>query len=121
MVLITTEKNTKRCCWTLAETVLGIFAFDRTVWQTKGQEVVDGIKEKQNERCASRSWYEMKDSTKPSSHQTTELVAYHKVKRIFLNLVDIDKEDSNQLLMCEFNGQNFELFEIKYAISVTCY
>jgi len=28
------------------------------------------------------------------------LVAYHKMKRIFLNLADIDKEDPNQLMMC---------------------
>lgn len=47
--------------------------------------------------------------TKQSSHQTRELVAYHKVKRIFLNLADIDKEDPSQLIMCEFNGQDFQL------------
>ena len=35
-----------------------------------------------------------------SSHQTSEIVAYHKLKRIFLNLGDIDKEDPNQLMMC---------------------
>ena len=45
----------------------------------------------------------------PSSHQTSELVAYHKVKRIFLNLADIDKENPNQLMMCEFKGQDFQL------------
>ena len=93
-----------------AETVLGIFGFARDiVWQTKGQEMVDGIKEKQNERRASRSWCEMMESTKPSSYSTTEIVAYHKVKRIFLNLVEIEKEDPNEILICEFNGQNFEL------------
>ena len=47
--------------------------------------------------------------TDPSSHQTSELVAYHKVKRIFLNLADIDKENPNQLMMCEFKGQDFQL------------
>jgi hypothetical protein len=31
------------------------------------------------------------------------------VKRIFLNLVDMEKEDPNELQICEFNGQDFEL------------
>ena len=35
----------------------------------------------------------MMESTKPSSRSTSEIVAYHKVKRIFLNLVDMEKED----------------------------
>ena len=51
----------------------------------------------------------MMESTKSKSNRTVEIVAYHKVKRIFLNLADIDKEDPNQLMMCEFNGQNFQL------------
>ena len=38
----------------------------------------------------------MSESTKHKSHQPSELVAYHKVKRIFLSLVDIDNEDPNQ-------------------------
>ena len=71
--------------------------------------MVDAIKEKCNERCSSRSWYEMSESTKHKSHQPSELVAYHKVKRIFLSLVDIDNEDPNQLMMCEFKGQDFQL------------
>lgn len=49
----------------------------------------------------------MKESQ--GSHPTSELVAYHKVKRIFLNLKDIDQEDTNELIMCEFRGQDFEL------------
>ena len=49
------------------------------------------------------------ESTKPSSHLTSEIVAYHKTKRIFLNLMDMEKEDPNEILICEFNGQNFEL------------
>ena len=71
--------------------------------------MVDGIKEKQNERCASRSWCEMIQSTKQSSHQTSEIVAYHKVKRKFLNLTDMEKEDPDELQICEFKGQDFEL------------
>ena len=49
------------------------------------------------------------ESTKPSSHPTSEIVAYHKAKRIFLNLMEMEKEDPNEILICEFNGQNFEL------------
>jgi hypothetical protein len=70
---------------------------------------VDAIKQKQDERCENRSWCEMIKSTESSSHQTSELVAYHKVKRIFLNLADIDKEDPSQLMMCKFIGQDFQL------------
>jgi hypothetical protein len=51
----------------------------------------------------------MMQSNKPSSRTTSEIVAYHKVKRIFLNLVDMEKEDPNDLQICEFNGQDFEL------------
>ena len=45
----------------------------------------------------------------PRSHSTIEIVAYHKVKRIFLSLKDMEKEDLDQLVMCEFRGQDFEL------------
>lgn len=43
------------------------------------------------------------------SHPSSFLVAYHKLKRRFLNLKDIEKEDMNELIMCEFKGQDFEL------------
>ncbi len=68
-----------------------------------------GIKEKQDERCASRSWYEMIKSTDSNSQKASELVAYHKVKRIFLSLKDMEQEDPDQLQICEFRGQDFEL------------
>ena len=71
--------------------------------------MVDGIKEKQNERCGSRSWCEMIESTKRSLRQTDEIVAYHKGKRIFLSLTDMEKENPDELQICEFKGQNFEL------------
>ena len=48
-------------------------------------------------------------STKSRSHSTSELVAYHRVKRKFLNLMDLENEDPDQLVMCEFKGQDFEL------------
>jgi hypothetical protein len=52
----------------------------------------------------------MNQSTRQSSHQTNEIVAYHKVKRK-LSLMDIEKEDPDKLQICEFRGQDFELIE----------
>ena len=51
----------------------------------------------------------MMESTNSGSHQTSEIVAYHKGKRKFLNLVDMEKEDPNEIQICEFKGQDFEL------------
>jgi hypothetical protein len=51
----------------------------------------------------------MTESSKPSSNSTSEIVAYHKVRCIFLNLRDMEKEDPDQLQICEFKGQDFEL------------
>ena len=51
----------------------------------------------------------MNNSTKRNSHQTSELVAYHKVKRKFLSLMDMEKDGSDQLVLCEFTGEDFEL------------
>jgi len=62
--------------------------------------VVDGTEKEPNERCTGGSWYEIMESIKPLSPSTSEIVAFHKVKRLFLNLADIDKEDPNQLMMC---------------------
>jgi hypothetical protein len=58
--------------------------------------MVDAITEKRNERYRNRSWCEMMKSIKLSSDQISEIVEivlYHKVKSIFLNLMDIEKED----------------------------
>ena len=71
--------------------------------------MVDGIEKKQDERCASRSGCEMIQSTKSSSQSASEIVSFHKVKRKFLDLVDMEKEDPDGLQICEFNGQDFEL------------
>jgi hypothetical protein len=43
------------------------------------------------------------ESTKPNSHSTSEIVAYHK------NLMGMEKENPDELQICEFKGQNFEL------------
>ena len=52
----------------------------------------------------------MKESSK-SSHPTSESVAYHKIKHIFLNLTEMEKEDPDQIQIqiCEFKGQDFEV------------
>jgi hypothetical protein len=52
----------------------------------------------------------MINSTKLNPHPTSEIVAYHKGKRIFLSLTDMEKENPDELQICEFKGQNFELF-----------
>ena len=53
----------------------------------------------------------MIQSTKQSSHQTSEIVAYHKVKRKFLSLKDMEKEDPEQTSDMRIRGQDFELIE----------
>ena len=52
----------------------------------------------------------MNQSTKQSSHSIKgEIVAYHKSKRKFINLTDVEKEDPDLIQICEFKGQDFEL------------
>ena len=41
--------------------------------------------------------------------QKSELVAYHRRKGIFLSLAQMEQEDPDQIQICEFRGQNFEL------------
>ena len=53
----------------------------------------------------------MNQSTRESSHKTSDIVAYHKVKRKFLRLKDMEKKDPQKLQICEFRGQDFELIE----------
>ena len=53
--------------------------FLHAFWKIKRQEMVDGIKEEQNKRCAGSSC-EMIDSTNSSSHLISEIAAYHKGK-----------------------------------------
>jgi hypothetical protein len=48
-------------------------------------------------------------STESGPHKTSQLVAYHKGKRTFLNLKDMEKENPDELQICEFKGQNFEM------------
>ena len=67
----------------------------------KRQEMVDGVKGEQNERCAV-SCCEMIDSTSSCSHLIGEIVVNHKGKRIFLSLTDMEK-NTCELQICEFS------------------
>lgn len=39
----------------------------------------------------------------------SELVAYHKIKRIFMPLAEIQNEDPNLIEIYEFKGEDFNL------------
>jgi hypothetical protein len=38
-----------------------------------------------------------------------DIVAFHKAKRKFVSLKDMESEDANQFLICEFKGYDFEI------------
>ena len=38
-----------------------------------------------------------------------EIVAFHKAKRKFVSLKDMQSEDADQFLICEFKGYDFEI------------
>ena len=38
-----------------------------------------------------------------------DIVAQHKVKRKFVSLKDMQSEDADQFLICEFKGYNFDV------------
>lgn len=40
---------------------------------------------------------------------SSEIVAYHKAKRKFVSLKDMQSEDADQFLICEFKGYDFEI------------
>lgn len=83
-----------------SETVLGIFGFDRTLYGKLKDKRWWMELRRRNERRRSRSWCEMIDSTNSTSHPTSEIFAYHKRKRVFLNLTDMEKEDPDELQIC---------------------
>jgi hypothetical protein len=51
----------------------------------------------------------MIQSTKSSLQSASEIVAFHKVRRVFLSLTDMEKENPDEFQICEFKGQDFEL------------
>jgi hypothetical protein len=69
--------------------------------------MVAGTTTKQKKRYAGRSGCKMMESQ--VSHPTTELIAFHRRKRIFLSLAEMEQEDPDQIQICEFRGQNFDL------------
>ena len=38
-----------------------------------------------------------------------DIVAFHKAKRKFVSLKDMESEDANQFLICEFKRYDFEI------------
>ena len=38
-----------------------------------------------------------------------DVVAFHKAKRKFVTLKDMESEDADQFLICEFKGYDFEI------------
>ena len=38
-----------------------------------------------------------------------DVVAFHKVKHKFVSLKDMESEDADQFVICEFNGYDFEI------------
>ena len=43
------------------------------------------------------------------SNWTEDVVAFHKAKRKFVNLKEMEFEDADQFLICEFKGYDFEI------------
>jgi hypothetical protein len=40
-----------------------------------------------------------------------DVVAFHKAKRKFVSLKEMESEDAEQFLICEFKGYDFEILE----------
>jgi hypothetical protein len=38
-----------------------------------------------------------------------DIVAFHKARRVFVSLKDMESEDASQFLICEFKGYDFEI------------
>jgi hypothetical protein len=38
-----------------------------------------------------------------------DIVAFHKGKRVFINLKDMESEDADHFLICEFKGYDFKI------------
>ena len=43
------------------------------------------------------------------SNWIDDIVAFHKAKRKFVNLKDMKSEESDQFIICEFKGYDFEI------------
>jgi hypothetical protein len=49
---------------------------------------------------------------KPSTPTETELVAFDKVKRVFLSLMEMPLHNAEEIEIYEFSGEYFELVDI---------
>ena len=51
----------------------------------------------------------MIENKSPLDNWIKDIVAFHKSKRKFVSLKDMQSEDADQFLICEFNGYDFEI------------
>ena len=51
----------------------------------------------------------MTENKEELSSWMEDIVAFHKAKRKFLSLKDMESEDAHQFLICEFKGYDFEI------------
>jgi hypothetical protein len=51
----------------------------------------------------------MTGTTAELDNWISDIVAFHKIKRVFLSLKDMESEDADQFLICEFKGYDFEI------------
>ncbi len=51
----------------------------------------------------------MTENKAQSFNWIEDVVAFHKVKRKFVSLKDMESEDADQFVICEFNGYDFEI------------
>jgi hypothetical protein len=51
----------------------------------------------------------MTENKKQLNTWIEDIVAFHKAKRKFVRLKDMESEDADQFLICEFKGYDFEI------------
>ncbi len=54
----------------------------------------------------------MTENKSPLDNWIKDIVAFHKTKRKFVNLKDMETEDAAHFLICEFNGYDFEILAV---------
>ena len=51
----------------------------------------------------------MNENKSPLDNWIDDVVAFHRAKRKFVILKDMESEDADQFLICEFRGYDFEI------------
>ena len=51
----------------------------------------------------------MTENKQELSRWMEDIVAFHKAKRKFVSLKEMESEDADQFLICEFKGYDFEI------------